>query len=208
MLRRRILLLMAASGLAARPDLARADAVAAALTPAEQGWIARIEATLNALTTLKARFLQIDAQGRTTGGTAWLDRPGRMRFEYAKPSGLLLVADGADVIFHDPKLDQTTRIPLGRTPLGLLLAPHIALSGDVTVTAFTTGAGSVAATLERTAAAGDGSLTLVFSTAPFALRSWSVVDAQGRETRVDLYDVVLGGDFPPSLFTFKDDSNG
>ncbi len=183
-------------------------AAPAVLTPADQGWIGRIETTLNAITTLKARFLQIDQSGHTTGGVAWLDRPDRMRFQYDKPSGLLLVADGSTVIFHDPKLDQTTRIPLDRTPLGLLLAPNIALDGNVTVTGFAHENGTVQVTLERTASPGDGSLTLVFSETPFALRSWSVIDAEGRDTRVDLYDVVLGGAFPASLFIYDDNQNG
>lgn len=203
---RRALLVGAAllsAGLAGPP--ARADAaVPAQLTPAEQGWIDRVQAAINGITTLKAHFLQIASDGATSQGTAWLDRPGRMRFEYSKPSTLLLVASGGKVVFRDSKLDQTTDVPLARTPLGLLLAPDVKLSGDVTVTGFSEGRGQVQVTLQRTASPSDGSLTLVFSEAPFVLRSWTVVDAQGRETRVDLYDVAVGGTFPDSLFALPD----
>ncbi len=179
----------------------RADtAVPASLTPADQGWVARIQTTLDGLTTLKARFLQIAPDGATTQGTAWLDRPGRMRFEYDKPSPLLLVANGGQVVFHDTKLDQVTTVPLDRTPLGLLLAPSIRLSGNVTVTGFLRRQDQVQLTLERTASPGDGSLTLVFSENPFALRSWTVIDAQGRQTRVDLYDIATGASFSDDLF--------
>ena len=59
-------------------------------------------------------------------------------------------------------------------------------------------------TLLRTATPGDGTLTLVFADNPLALRSWLVVDAQRRETRVSLYDVQLGGSFDQSLFTYID----
>ena len=180
---------------------ARADtAVPATLTPADQGWVARVQDALNAITTLKARFLQIAPDGATTQGTAWLDRPGRMRFEYDAPSPLLLVANDGEVVFRDRKLDQVTTVPLDRTPLGLLLAPHITFSGDVTVTGFTQRPGQIQLTLERTSSPADGGLTLVFSDQPFALRSWTVLDAQGRETRVDLYDVIAGGSFPETLF--------
>lgn len=190
-----------AFGIVLGASAARADqAVPAALTPADQGTIQRIEQTINAITTLKARFLQISGDGSTTQGTAWLDRPGRMRFEYDKPSPLLLVANDGQVVFRDAKLDQTTTIPLARTPLGLLLAPDVKLSGPVTVTALSHGNAQLQVTLERTASPSDGSLTLVFSESPFALRSWSVIDAQGRETRVDLYDVALGGSFSDDLF--------
>ena len=181
---------------------------AAPLSPADQGWVDRVAAYLNSVGTLKARFLQIAADGGTTQGTAWLDRPGRMRFEYDKPSPLLLVANDGQVVFRDSKLDQTTTVPLARTPLGLLLAPDIRLSGDVTVSGFSHANSQVQVTLQRTASPSDGSLTLVFSDQPFALRSWTVVDAQSRETRVDLYDVAVGGTFPATLFALPAGGNG
>jgi outer membrane lipoprotein-sorting protein len=173
---------------------------AAVLTPADRGWVERVQQTLGAITTLKAHFLQIAPDGRTSQGTAWLDRPGRMRFEYAKPSPLLLVASGGKLVFNDSELKQTTSLPLDKTPLGLLLRPDFTLSGDVTVTGFQHADGQLQLTLVRTASPGDGSLTLVFSDQPLTLRSWIVVDAQGRQTRVELDGVALGGVLPQTLF--------
>ena len=196
----RMLLPALALGMA-QPGLAHAQApVAASLTPADQGWVQRVQDSLGSITTLKARFLQIAPDGHTTQGTAWLDRPGRMRFEYAKPSPLLLVAGGGKLVFNDSELKQTTELPLDKTPVGLLLRANLALSGDVTVTAFHHADGQLQITLVRTATPADGSLTLIFSDQPLGLRSWSVLDAQGRETRVDLYDIVLGQKLPQSLF--------
>ena len=192
------------SALLLAPFAARAEP----LSPADQGWVDRVAAYLNGVTTLKARFLQIAADGATTQGTAWLDRPGRMRFEYDKPSPLLLVANAGQVVFRDNKLDQTTTVPLARTPLGLLLSPDIKLSGDVTVTSFSHANHQVQVTLQRTASPSDGSLTLVFSDQPFGLRSWTVVDAQNRQTRVDLYDVAIGAVFPDTLFALPAGGNG
>jgi len=177
-----------------------ANAQAVALSPADQQWVARIESALTAVTTLQARFQQIAPDGARTTGTAWLARPGRMRFEYAKPSQLLLVANDGKVVFHDGELGQTTTIPLERTPLGLLLRPGLKLSGDVQVTGFAHANGLVQVTLVRAASPGDGSLTLAFADAPLALRSWSVIDAQGRETHVDLFDVHQGVAVQPDLF--------
>ncbi len=173
---------------------------AATLTPADRGWVERVQQTLAGITTLKAHFMQIAPDGRTSQGTAWLDRPGRMRFEYAKPSPLLLVAGGGKLVFNDSELKQTTSLPLDKTPLGLLLRPDLTLSGDVTLTAFHHADGQLQLTLVRTASPGDGSLTLIFSDQPLALRSWSVIDAQGRQTRVDLDSIMLGVSLPQSLF--------
>ena len=127
-----------------------------------------------------------------------------MRFQYDRPSPLLLVAGHGLVVFHDASLDQTTNIPIGQTPLGILLRDHVTLAGDVTVTAFEPDPDQWQVTLTRTATPGDGSLTLLLSPAPLALVGWSVVDAQGNETRIRLSDVVQGGDFDPALFTFVD----
>lgn len=183
------------------PLAAQAQAPGAAvLSPADRGWVQRVQQTLAGITTLKAHFQQIAPDGRTSQGTAWLDRPGRMRFEYAKPSPLLLVAGGGKLVFNDSELKQTTSLPLDKTPLGLLLRPDLTLSGDVTLTAFHHADGQLQLTLVRTASPGDGSLTLIFSDQPVALQSWSVVDAQGRRTRVDLHDITLGNPLPQSLF--------
>jgi hypothetical protein len=36
------------------------------------------------------------------------------------------------------------------------------------------------------------------------LKQWAVLDAQGRETRVSLYQTEFGGRFPALLFDFND----
>jgi outer membrane lipoprotein-sorting protein len=171
-----------------------------ALTARDRADLARIEAYLDALHTLKAHFLQVGPNGDTTEGTAWLDRPGRMRFEYAPPSPLLLVAGHGAVVFQDRRLGQTSNYPIGATPLGILLAEHVKLSGDVTVTGIARQPGQIQVTMLRTASPGDGSLTLVFADNPLALRQWVVVDAQRQETRVSLFNVELGGTFDQALF--------
>lgn len=197
--RRKLLLLPLGALLAAA-----APPVAAPLTAQDQTDLARIRDYLNGLHTLKARFLQVAPDGQTAAGITWMERPGRMRFQYDPPNPLLLVAGHGLFVYYDRELRQTTNIPLGSTPLGLLLRADITLTGDVTVTEISRGPGLIQITLLRTASPGDGSLTLVFADAPLALRQWVVIDAQKRETRVTLYDVQLGGTFDPAMFTFVD----
>ena len=103
-------------------------------TPQDQADLQRIETYLDGLRSMKAHFLQVAPNGAITQGEAWLERPGRMRFQYDPPSPLLLVAGHGLVVFNDKSLNQTSNIPIGRTPLGILLADHVHLSGDVTVT--------------------------------------------------------------------------
>jgi outer membrane lipoprotein-sorting protein len=194
-MKRRALLASALAFLAADPARAQ-QADAATLAP--------IEAYLNSIRTLKAHFLQTAPDGRVSQGTVWLERPGRMRFAYDPPTPLLLVAGNGMLVFHDSQLGQTSNIPLSQTPLGILLADQVRLSGPVKVTSLQRLPGMITVTLVRTASIGDGSLTLVFADNPLALRQWSVIDAQRQETRVTLSDVQLGGHFKDSLFDFID----
>ena len=200
--RRTILALPLFAPLLLGPGRARAAADAAPLSAADRADLARIETYLNGVHTLKARFLQVAPDGSTAEGQAWLERPGRMRFQYDPPSPLLLVAGHGLFFFNDSQLNQTTNLPLDATPLGLLLRDNLRLAGDVTVTAIVRLPGQIQVTMVRTTSPGDGSLTLVFADNPLALRQWSVVDAQRQETRVTLFDIRLGGSFDQSLFVF------
>ncbi len=170
------------------------------LSAQDKADIGRVEAYLNALKTLKARFVQVAQDGGLSEGTAWVDRPGRMRFQYNPPAPFLLIAAHGVLTFNDSALQQTSNIGLGRTPLGILLAEHVELSGSVTVTSIQRLPGQLQLTMVRTDSPGDGALTLIFADPPLMLRQWTVVDAQRRETHVTLYNVQLGGSFDPQLF--------
>ncbi len=170
----------------------------------DQADLARIERYLLGLRTLRARFLQIAPNGDTSQGNAWIERPGRLRFDYDPPAPFLLIAGYGGVMFHDRKLQQTSNFPLSQTPLGILLSEQPKLSGDVTVEAIDRQPGLIQVTLHRTGHQGDGSLTLTFADSPLELRQWSVIDPQRLETRVSLFDIHLGEKFNPKLFDITD----
>jgi len=186
------------------PHAALAQARAAVLTPQDRADIARVEAYLNGVRTLHSRFMQVAPNGGTSEGQAWLQRPGRLRFEYDPPSPFLLVGGNGLLVFHDSQLKQTSNIPLSSTPLGLLLQDNLRLSGEVTVSGIARAPGQLQVSLFRTKSPADGTLTLIFADVPLALRQWTVLDAQRQETRITLYNVELGGTFNQKLFEFID----
>jgi outer membrane lipoprotein-sorting protein len=192
MISRRSLLL----ALTLLPSFARA----APFSPQDRADIVRVEAYLNGLKTLKAHFIQTTQDGQMSEGTAWLQRPGKMRFQYKPPAPFLLIAAHGVLTFYDSSLQQTSNIPLSRTPLGILLADNVNLSGAVTVTDIQRLPGQLQMTMVRTESPGDGTLTLIFADNPLALRQWTVVDAQRRVTHVTLSDIQLGGSFDQQLF--------
>jgi outer membrane lipoprotein-sorting protein len=188
-----------------RGGVAAAAPEPAPLTAQDRADLARIEAYLDGIRTLKARFVQADARGGTAEGTLWLQRPGRIRFEYDPPAQILLVADGTFVIFHDRSVQQTSHIPIGATPLSVLLAERIRLiGGEVEPVRVDRSPGVILVTLIQAGKPREGSITLGFADPPLELRQWTVVDAQGQAVRVSLYGAETGGRFDPALFRFVD----
>src|SRR5437868_5439210 len=66
--------------------------------------VQRANAFFNGSTTMISNFVQIGGDGRRSEGTLYVQRPGRMRFEYAKPATLEIVSDGTSVAIRDRKL--------------------------------------------------------------------------------------------------------
>lgn len=175
----------------------------AQLAPQDRADLARIEAYLNGVRSLKARFVQTAPDGDVTQGVALMQRPGKMRFQYDPPSPFLLVANWGILFFRDSQLNQTTNIPLSRTPLGILLGEQTVLSGDVTVTKFVRLPGQLQVTLVRTASPGEGSLTLVLADNPMLLRQWIVVDQQGKQTHVAFTNMEAGATVDARMFDYR-----
>jgi len=177
---------------------------AAPLTAQDRADVTRVEAYLNGLRTLQSRFLQVAPDGGITEGNAWIERPGRMRFEYDPPSPLLLVAGRGDGMFYDKQLKQVTHFSLSATPLGILLSDNLKLTGEVTISGIERLPGQIHVSMFRTKSPGDGSMTLVFADNPLSLRQWAITDPQQRETTVSLFRVTLGGRFDQKLFETAD----
>jgi len=191
--------------LALPPALLAAPALAQrAAPPARAADIARVEAYLNSLTTLRARFLQVAEDGASAEGTALIWRPGRMRFDYDPPEPTLIVAWEGQVMHYDRELNSPSIVPASQTPLAVLLRPRIALSGDIAVGEVERSGGFLRLTIRRTGAEAEGSLTLVLEENPMALRQWQVLDAQRRRTTVTLTQVETGVALDARLFAFND----
>lgn len=198
-------LMLAASLMAAWLPAEAAGPKKAQLSVQDRADINRAEAYLNAVTTLKARFLQISPNGGQVEGTAFFWRPGRMRLQYDAPSPMLVVADGRFLIVHDKELGEPSYIPLGSTPAGILVRENVQLDGkDVAVTRVSRGAGVLNVSMVEAEDPGQGELTLVFSEQPFALRQWRVLDSQGQTTTVSLYEAQNGISLNSKLFEFVD----
>jgi outer membrane lipoprotein-sorting protein len=202
--RRSLMLSLAAAPLVATPMATAALAQPAALSAADQALVQRATAYLQGLTEARGRFTQTDARGQTTEGEVYLQRPGKARFAYAPPSGLLVVSDGASVSIQDARLKTFDKYPLFATPLSLFLAKNIRFDRGVQVTAVSRLADGFTITARDGKKQTAGQIALTFTDNPLGLAGWTVTDAQGRATRVRLLGLERASGLDPSLFVLKD----
>jgi outer membrane lipoprotein-sorting protein len=185
--------------------LALASPAASALSPEQQDAVARVETYLNHITTMKARFAQLTSNGGFAEGDLYVQRPGRLRFEYDPPHTVLLVADGVTLLFYDKELKQATYIPLWETPLWFLIRERVDLSDKVEILDVTQNAATLTVKVRQTDDDGDGGeLSLVFSDQPLTLRKWEVTDAQGIVTQVALLNPEFGLELERKYFRHDD----
>ena len=166
--------------------------------------LARLEAYLNQITTLHARFVQVSSNGAFAEGDLYLDRPGRLRFEYDPPHPALLIANGVTLLYYDRDLEQATFLPLWETPLWFLIRERVDLSDGLEVVDITQGAATIKVTLRSTDDGGEGEVTLVFADRPISLHSWEIHDAQGIVTQVALVNPEFGVSIDRDLFEHGD----
>ncbi|WP_210201607.1 outer-membrane lipoprotein carrier protein LolA [Bosea sp. CS1GBMeth4] len=152
--------------------------------------VERLNAYFNGFSTLQGDFIQFAADGRRFEGKLYVQRPGKMRFEYRPPVTMEVVADGTSVAIRDRKLATQDLYSIGQTPLKFLLKEQMNLERDTTVTGVSTKGDILSLKLEdRSTLGGTSKITLNFDLTANELRQWVVIDPQGYETSVSLYNL-------------------
>ena len=163
--------------------------------------IGQISGYMNNLQSFQAQFTQAGPDGVSTG-TVWMARPGRLCVLYIQPSPKIMIANHGRLKLVDQRTGAATSLPLSRTPLDILLAPSITLSGEVTITALQRLPGALQLSLVKTAAPGQGTLTLRFGADPLALQGVTILDRNGQTTQFDLHDLQPGVTIAPARFEY------
>jgi outer membrane lipoprotein-sorting protein len=161
-----------------------------------------LSAYLNGLTTVEAPFVQVNADGSKSKGMIYIQRPGRARFEYTAPDRNLVIAAGGQVAIFDARSNEPPeQYPLARTPLNLILAQRVDLKSARMVIGHGE-VGNVTVVKAQDPKHPDyGTIDLIFSGNPVALKQWIITDDIGNQTSVTLGDLVLGKTYVASLFS-------
>ena len=156
------------------------------------------------LNTLVADFTQVGGDGRRVKGTLFLQRPGRVRFEYDPPATLQVIADGRSVAVRDRKLATQDLYSISQTPLKFLLRERVNLGQDIRITGIANDGDSVRINLEDSSTLGGTSrITLYFDSQVEILNQWRIVDAQGFQTVVMLDKVERGRRIDQDMFKIQ-----
>lgn len=166
----------------------------------------KIETYLNTLKTVQARFVQTTHDGTQLVGTFYLERPGKLRFQYDPPIEDFVVADGFFIYFYDAELGEQTNAHIGSTLADFLLRADINLSEDVSVKNIRRGGGYLQVELTQSADPAAGTLMMAFTEkdSGLELKKWRVIDAQGLITEVELFYLKSGIAHPAGLFSYID----
>lgn len=149
--------------------------------------------------TMTGDFVQFDSRGQQTTGKFFIDRPGKMRFNYDEPSPVRVISDGRSVVIGNQKLETWDIYPLSKTPLNLLLSEQIDLNGAM-VKSIDEREDLTTIVLGDKSMFGDSTITMMFDPQTFELKQWTMVDAQGKETTVMIMNVQTGVQFASNVF--------
>jgi outer membrane lipoprotein-sorting protein len=162
---------------------------------------ARVSATLSSLQSLVGNFVQVGPDGTKTTGDFYIQKPGKMRFEYDPPSPIAIVADGQTLVVRDRKLATQDIYPLSQTPLRFLLSDRIDLLKDTNVVSVAADDLYITVTIEeKQVLVGTSRLMLMVGVKDGQLKQWTVTDPQGFDTTIAVYNLDSSKKIDPSLF--------
>jgi len=173
----------------------------ATLDAGQRVLVEKVSAYLSTVQNLAGNFVQVGPDGGRTTGEFYIQKPGKVRFEYNPPSPIDIIADGSSVAVRDRRLATQDLYPLSQTPLRHLLSDKIDLVRDTTLVGVH--ADEVFVTLvieEKHAIAGTHRLMLMFGAKDFQLRQWTVTDPQGYDTTVAVYNLDSSKKPDPGIF--------
>ncbi|MFT6006336.1 MAG: outer membrane lipoprotein carrier protein [Pseudoalteromonas tetraodonis] len=169
----------------------------------------------NEVSTLQADFEQqvVDETGMTlevSKGIFSLSRPGRFRWNYASSDpdlslGQQIVADGSSIFMYDPDLEQVTQRSLqdalNQVPSMLLVQSGVNLEEHFSIVDFGLTDGLTWVALKpKDENAGYQQLLIGF--AKGEMRSITLLDGLGNETRLNLSNIQNNIKLSDDVFTF------
>jgi outer membrane lipoprotein-sorting protein len=167
----------------------------------QRAQVDKVSAYLSSIPQLVGNFVQVGPDGSRVRGEFYMQKPGKIRFEYEPPSRIEIVADGQSVVVRDRKLATQDLYPLSQTPLRFLLSDRIDLLRETNVVGVRVDDTFVTITIEeQQALIGTSRLMMMVGAKDFQLKQWTITDPQGYDTTVAVSNLDNSKRPDPSLF--------
>ena len=183
------------------PEAPATATTAAAFSPTQRAQVDKVSAYLSNVQQLAGNFVQVGPDGSRVKGEFYIQKPGRVRFEYDPPTPIEIVADGQSVVVRNSRLATQDLYPLSQTPLRFLLSDRIDLLRDTNVVGVR--ADDVYVTIvieEKQPVVGTSRLMMMVGAKDFQLKQWTVTDPQGYDTTVAVSNLDSSKRPDPNLF--------
>jgi outer membrane lipoprotein-sorting protein len=172
-----------------------------AFSAAQRAQVDKVSTYLSSVQQLNGQFVQVGPDGTRVKGEFFIQKPGKVRFEYEPPSRIEIIADGQSVVVRDRKLATQDLYPLSQTPLRFLLSDHIDLLKETNVVAVKSDDVFVTVVVEeKSAVVGTSRLMMMVGAKDFQLKQWTVTDPQGFDTTVAVSNLDVSKRPDPALF--------
>jgi outer membrane lipoprotein-sorting protein len=171
---------------------------------ADRADLDRISTYLNSIRTLQGDFVQIGPNGELDQGRFYLQKPGKLRFEYQPPSPMLIVSDGRWVGVSNSKMKTTDRYPLSSLPFDMLLDDKIDLRRESSIMRVVRQPGTLVIEARTSRTRTKANIAITFAEPQLELRQWTIIDDQGLPTTVALRNPQVGVALDDSLFVIRD----
>jgi outer membrane lipoprotein-sorting protein len=174
------------------------------LNPHQTELVHKVSGYFSEINTLQGNFVQTGADNKKMKGKFYVKRPGRFRFDYARPSRQIVVSDGQYLSIQDLDLNNEDRVALDDTPFRLLLRSDVDLVRDARIMEVQESEDLLVVGLVDKNPNTPGQIKLFLSTKPnLELKEWVTKDAQGLDTRVQVSDLTKSGEIDAALFKIQ-----
>lgn len=173
----------------------------ASLANAQQLNLGQISSYLNSMRAAQAKFVQANPDKTLAQGVLYIQKPGKIRYEYTTPADSLVISDGKVLGVFDKKSNRgPQRYDLKKTPLDILLQGNINLQASGVVKNISSDGVKTQVIATDPKNPRNGTITMVFTANPTELRQWIVADRSGKKTTVILNDLKLRNSVSADLF--------
>lgn len=186
-------------------NVGHAEVVKKIDTPQNRAILTRVEKAYNALKTLEAQFAQYNSKMTEDlqTGTLYLKKPGKMRLVYEKGSPLAFYAFDGFLVYHDKAAEEVNYFELDQTPVAFILSENLSFDDPAfVVTDVQDVLDEYFVSVHKKGAKELGVLTLVFDKETGRLKQWDILDMQGVQSTVSLFDIKENIPVDNQMFLF------